>query len=476
MANPLLNATNVSHNDSRFTNLLTNLQGHILKHHGRTHAYHIFIKFNPTKSAGAKNWIKSFATNKITSAIKQLKDSEKRHTNKNFDGGVFRNLSLSHSGYINLGVDVSKIPQSDTAFLGGLKASNTKLSDDINTWEIPFKDTIDALIIVADNNVSKANEDKDKILNAIRSFSTVVHVQKGKILRNAYGIGIEHFGYADGISQPNFFENNDSPATQWDDNGALLSTLLVEDTGTITPDSFGSFYVFRKLEQDVLAFKTTEEKLSETFNKLSKDEFGIFDKNHKHNRELAGAMIVGRFEDGTEVINHSSEKGIVEGHQLNNDFDYRDDAVGSITNGSKCPFHSHIRVTNPRSDVGGFAKTVRLTRRGIPYNDIGRDEFDLDNDQPSGGVGLLFQCYQSSILNQFEFIQKSWSNEGDIGGRPVGQDAIIGQGLNATQKFLPSQWGVNANNQPTPLTFRDFVKMKGGEYFFTPSLSFLKNI
>jgi deferrochelatase/peroxidase EfeB len=230
------------------------------------------------------------------------------------------------------------------------------------------------------------------------------------------------------------------------------------------------------LEQDVLAFKTVEENLSETFNKLSKYEFGIFDKNHKRNKELAGAMIVGRFEDGTEVINHSSEKAIVEEHQLNNDFDYRDDAVGSITNGSKCPFHSHIRVTNPRSDVGGFAKTVRLTRRGIPYNDIGRDEFDLENDQPTGGVGLLFQCYQSSIIDQFEFIQKSWSNDGDIGGRPVGQDAIIGQGPNATQKFLPNQWGVDANNQPIPVTFRDFVKMKGGEYFFSPSIPSLQSL
>jgi Dyp-type peroxidase family len=300
----------------------------------------------------------------------------------------------------------------------------------------------------------------------------VVHVQKGKILRNQHGIGIEHFGYADGISQPNFLANNDTPAVQWEDNGALLSTLLVPDPATTVADSFGSFYVFRKLEQNVQGFKEAEEEMSKGFNKESEEVFGIFDKNRVRNEELAGAMSVGRFEDGSEVVNNSMEKDIVEPSQLFNDFDYRDDKAGL-----KCPFHAHIRVTNPRADVGHeFAKSVRLTRRGIPYNDIGRDEYDLDNDKPRGGVGLLFQCYQSSIVKQFEFIQSAWANHGDIGGHKVGQDAIIGQGANTDNKKLPNQWGMSAELQDMPADFKNFVTTKGGEYFFTPSLPFLRTI
>lgn len=469
MPNPLLNATNVSVANPQFTALLTNLQGHILKHHGRTHAYHIFIQFKPAKIAEAKTWIRNFAITKIISAAKQLNDADKRRSDKTFDAGLFYNFSLSHAGYVALGIPSAKIPNSDVAFTNGQKTRETILSDKVSSWEAPFKKTIDALIIVADNNEAAALNAKDLIVKELRKFSLIIKVQKGKILENSNGIGIEHFGYADGISQPNFLAPTTPPAptpTQWNDNGAILNTVLVEEKGTNATDAFGSFYVFRKLEQNVKKFKTAELLLPAV-----KDNAGVV------NTELAGAMIVGRFEDGTEVVNHSQEKGITSPSQLFNDFDYRDDAVGSATNGSKCPFHSHIRITNPRADVSqSFAKSVRLTRRGIPYNDIGRDESNLDGDQPTKGVGLLFQCYQSSIVGQFEFIQQKWSNEGDIGGRLVGQDAIIGQGANNTPKFLPTQWGIAPNNQLVPPSFKDFVKMKGGEYFFTPSLPFLRSI
>lgn len=475
----MLEQTNVNLDDPQFSNLLANLQGHILKHHGRTHAYHIFIKFNPKQALMARQWINNFANNEITSAEKQLRDAVERKLDEEFDGGIFLNFSLSHSGYVNLGIANASIPSSDSSFTNGLKASKDQLSDDLEIWETPFLDTIDALIIVADDNVSTASDDKDRILNEISEFSTVVHVQKGKILRNQHGTGIEHFGYADGISQPNFLANNDTPAVQWEDNGALLSTLLVPDPATAVADSFGSFYVFRKLEQNVKGFKEAEKKMSQGFNKESDEVFGIFDKNGIRNEELAGAMIVGRFEDGSDVVNNSMEKDIVEPSQLFNDFDYQDDTVGL-----KCPFHAHIRITNPRADIDlDFAKSVRLTRRGIPYNDIGRDEFDLENDKPTKGVGLLFQCYQSSIQRQFEFIQSAWANAGDVRKdvtveRLVGQDAIIGQGADPKPepKVLPNQWGIGANIQDMPVDFGHFVTTKGGEYFFTPSLPFLRTI
>ncbi|GAB4055441.1 Dyp-type peroxidase [Spirosoma litoris] len=467
MKNLLLTETNVSTKDPRFKALLENLQGNILKHHGRTHAYHIFVQFIPEKADDAKSWIKSFAETRITSAIKQLGDSEKRNANAEFNGGIFRNISLSYSGYTNLGIEDVKIPSSDNSFLQGIKGSKYLLKDTPEYWDIPFQNSIDALIIVADSNVSTASDDKDQILREINSFSVITHVQKGKILRNKSGIGIEHFGYADGVSQPSFLENTDLPATQWDDNGALLSTLLVEDTGTDIADSFGSYLVFRKLEQNVKAFKHAENQLPV-----------VKDTNGYENDELAGAMLVGRFEDGSEVVNNSIEKGISQADQLVNDFDYSDDI-----NGLKCPFHAHIRVVNPRTDIHvskEFVKSIRLTRRGIPYNDIGRDEFNLEDDQPTGGVGLLFQAYQSSIEKQFEFIQSRWANDGDIGkpndviGRLVGQDGIIGQGGNTTVKKIPIQWGLPAVSNP--IVFRDFVTTKGGEYFFTPSLSFLKTL
>lgn len=462
MANPLLDETNVSLNNPIFTDLLNNLQGHILKHHGRTHAYHIFFQFKPNKVLSARKWLKSFAK-KVTSTSKQLTDADRRKEEPKFDGGVFQNLSLTHSGYVYLRIDPNQIPSADSPFANGMKASQEKLKDTPQDWDQGFQGTIDAMIIVADDDSSNALAAHDEIIRGISPFSTVAHVQKGKILRNEHGLGIEHFGYVDGISQPNFLATNDSPASQWDDNGAFLSTVLVEEPNSTTPDAFGSYFVFRKLEQNVKEFKKTEKQLPKT-----KDGQG------KDNDELTGALLVGRFEDGTEVVNSGAERGIIKPSQLINDFDYRDDASGL-----KCPFHSHIRITNPRADVSNdFAKSVRLTRRGIPYNDIGRDEFDLEADQPTGGVGLLFQCYQSKIESQFEFIQDRWSNQGNIGDgeRRVGQDAIIGQGGNATLKHLPIQWGLPIPKPHEAFTFGQFVTMKGGEYFFTPSIPFLRNL
>ncbi len=467
MEKSLLNETNISINDQKFKALLENLQGNILKHHGRTHAYHIFIQFLPEKAVDAKAWIKSL---EVTSGMKQLQDAADRDKDKKIDGGVFLNISLSYSGYTNLNIDKTKIPTSDSSFIEGIKASKDILNDNPDDWETPFTEVIDALIIVADRSVSNASFAKDQILKDINLFSRLVHIQKGKILRNSSGIGIEHFGYVDGVSQPNFLVNADSPSTQWDDNRASLNTVLIKDRGTDLPDSFGSYLVFRKLEQNVKAFKDAEKTLPP-----------VTDNHTEKNDELAGAMLVGRFEDGSEVVNNSIEKGIRQPSQLNNDFDYRDD-----TNGSKCPFHAHIRVVNPRTDTNvsqEFVKSIRLIRRGIPYNDIGRDEFDLDEDQPTSGVGLLFQAYQSSIVRQFEFIQSRWANNGDIGtsidestGRIVGQDGIIGQGKNNTIKCLPAQWGIDAGHKPVPVNFGHFVTMRGGEYFFTPSISFLKNL
>ncbi|WP_342087712.1 Dyp-type peroxidase [Dyadobacter sp. OTU695] len=416
-----------------------------------------------------RNWISRF---NVTSSATQLEDSHIRKTNPLHDGGVFLNFSLSASGYRALEIPENQIP-SEKAFLDGLKTRTDITEDNLGVWEPEFLEQIDALIIVADSHISIATSEKNRIIREISEFAIIVFVQKGKILRNASGIGIEHFGYADGVSQPNFLTNDDSPASQWDDNGALLKTLLVPESNQVDIETFGSYFVFRKLEQNVKKFKEKETELSMQFNMSSDEDYGILNRRGKSNKELAGAKIVGRFEDGTAVTNHSDEFGITREDQLENDFDYRDD-----TQGLKCPFHAHIRITNPRQDVSNdFAKSVRLTRRGIPYNDIGRDEHDLESDQPEDGVGLLFMCYQSSIERQFEFIQQAWANHGEIGpGNFVGQDAIIGQGPNATIKSLPGQWNTDDDRQNVPTEFRDFVTMKGGEYFFTPSIGFLRGL
>ena len=451
-------------NNQQFSEMLNDLQANILKHHGRDFAFHLFLTIKSGKSTEARNWIADFATSKVTSTAKQLIDSKIKKVN-DIDGGTVYTFSLTSSGYNKLGIQTTLKPDNQ-AFQDGMKQRSNMLADNPTDWENEFQNQIDILIIVGNSDEGIANERKDNLISQLNSNFDIIKVQKGQVLKNEHGVGIEHFGYADGISQPIFFEkevNEQSSHTIWKDE-AKLKLALVKDKGGKFQDSYGSYFVFRKLEQNVKAFKEAEEKLPKVKHINNKGVKEI-------NEELAGAMIVGRFEDGTEVINSSEERGITSPKDLKNDFDYSNDS-----DASKCPFHSHIRITNPRADVGAdFAKSVRLVRRGIPFNEIGRIGTE---GEPISGVGLLFMCYQSSIEQQFEFIQSSWANHGDIGGHMVGQDGIIGQGENNFQKQLPEQWGVNANlnNCDFSNPKSGFVTMKGGEYFYTPSISFLKSL
>jgi Dyp-type peroxidase family len=451
-------------NNQQFSEMLNDLQANILKHHGRDFAFHLFLTIKSGKSIEARNWIADFATAKVTSTAKQLIDSKIKKVN-DIDGGTVYTFSLTSFGYDKLGIQTTLKPENQ-AFQDGMKQRSNLLADNPTDWENEFQNNIDILIIVGNSNEEIAYERKNNLISQLSSNFDIVKVQKGQVLKNEHGVGIEHFGYADGISQPIFFEkevNEQSNHTIWKDE-AKLKLALVKDKGGKFQDSYGSYFVFRKLEQNVKAFKEAEENLQK-----------VRDSSGNDNDDLAGAMVVGRFEDGTEVVNSSVERGITNPKDLKNDFDYSNDS-----NASKCPFHSHIRITNPRADIGNtnidsFVKRKRIVRRGIPFNEIGRIG---TQGLPENGVGLLFMCYQSDIEAQFEFIQHEWVNLGNFAGRLVGQDGIIGQGQNDFQKQLPEQWGVsgNLNNCHFSNPKSGFVSMKGGEYFYTPSISFLKSL
>jgi deferrochelatase/peroxidase EfeB len=100
--------------------------------------------------------------------------------------------------------------------------------------------------------------------------------------------------------------------------------------------------------------------------KMREQELADVPKFKGEERELAGAMAVGRFEDGRPVT-LSRTDGFRPAKE--NNFTYANDA-GAF----KCPFHAHIRKANPRGDiVREFGlpeeeeRKRRLTRRGITW-------------------------------------------------------------------------------------------------------------
>ena len=317
------------------------------------------------------------------------------------------------------------------------------------------------MLLLADDDLPALASYENDAIAAIKTFATVVTVEHGAALRTAAGVGVEHFGYADGRSQPIFFKkdlDNEGPATTWN-AAAGLSLALIKDRGVPDESAYGSFLIYRKLEQDVRGFVLREQALAA--------EMGL----EEGDRERAGAMAVGRFRDGTPLATAGAASSL-----LINDFGYEGDP-----DGAKCPFHAHIRKANPRgeaTELGALEvqNAIRIVRRGIPYG----TRTDLPGASvapetlPSADVGLLFMCFQRTVETQFKKIQQQWAN---ASGSPVskgkGSDPVIGQGISIAQ-----QWPTKYGNKESPhnATFGSFVKMKGGEVFFAPSIPALAHL
>lgn len=451
--------------------LYAKVQGNILKGHGRENAAFLFIDFgNGPGQAPARAWIADLLTGsneqpQLTSTAQQL--TETAHFKKTGESGApFASLMLSSEGYAWFNEDVPTAPSQAAApfgsartveaFAGGMRTEETRaLLDDpaFEEWERPWfqedgtPTLIHALLLLADDSLATLGGIVQAVQARLASFGATVRVEeRGNVLKKDLGSGvpegIEHFGYADGVSQPIYLSDDMQPATD-----SPLDTLLKAEELVLVAEprtgSFGSFFVFRKLAQDVDNFKNEEEKIAT----------GILQQQatagHFPFKNDVGAMMVGRVEAGTPAVLLDPDELPPLVHPINNKFDYSED-----TEGLKCPFHAHIRKVNPRTGADDEV-LHRLTRRGIPYGQPAEKK-----------VGLLFMAYQRNINQQFEFIQKTWADNASFPQGGIGLDPIIGQG-SRSDVSVAFTWGQEPKGT-TP--FRQFVTLLGGEYFYVPSL------
>lgn len=463
-----LSDTSIDVNDAKYQKLLTNLQGNILKGHGRDLTVQIFFEFTGTAEESRK-WIANFARNHVTSAAEQIQQTIRHKANPAVSDN-FSNLFLSATGFEALDFSKENFPEGSpfvqASFKNGMKAAASELNDPpFSELEDGFKGQIDGMILLANDKANQINlaSLENEIVTDIQTIAKVLVVEHGIGQVSVKGEPVEHFGYRDGISQPLFLEDEIEAENQGDgppkwDPTAPLKLVLLADPNATEEDCFGSYFVFRKLEQNVRAFKEAEKKLA--------DQLGLVGSD----RERAGALAVGRFENGSPVT--LSEKPAKANF---NNFSYDDDSGAT-----KCPFHAHIRKTNPRGDNASREpleeeKMHRIARRGIPYGtrEIAPGVEQPLEDLPTGGVGLLFMCFQSNIANQFAFIQKLWANNSDFVSDDTGVDPVIGQTMTAQSQKWSSKFGGAADQE---FDFSGFVRLRGGEFFFAPSLPFLKKM
>ena len=480
MATINLNQRGIRIDGPEFAAIAPELQANILKSHGRRHTAHVFFRFNDGKQTAAKLFLQNFARTDVTTAQQQQLDTE--HTRLDHKQRFVTTVMLSAAAYPFLGVQPNQRP-ADPRFAGGMKGSNASLLDPpVSTWDGPYQGTIHGMILVALGETNRTNLDKRvlRIIKALRhqGLATVLGVEEGDGIPNHDNQDIEHFGYVDGISQPKFFLEEVAATNRgnWDPLMPLSLVLAPDPAGSVE-NSFGSYFVFRKLEQNVRGFKEREKQLAQ---ELFNDDTS----------ELAGAMVVGRFENGTPVTLSDNDLSIhgtpippADFGRINN-FNYDSDNTGA-----RCPFHAHIRKSTPRGDsrpLGGTLegeKNRMMARRGIIYGRryVHPNEASFD-EMPTKNVGLLFMSFQRDLAEQFEFIQRQWVNDINFSHTDAlthtvtGRDPVIGQGplANNMQRYA-TRYDDPASIKAAS-AFGGFVTLKGGEYFFSPCMSFLRNL
>jgi len=459
-----LNQTNIE--PENYLELFGDLQGNILTSHGRNLSRHLFLKFRPGKEAEVKSWLVNFADNRITSAAEQEQQRLAFKKDPSSEA-LFVNLYLSSLAYSYLGFNnLSQLPD-DQAFRQGMASRKAVLADPAQSeWEAGFSEDVDAMVLLAMDSELELEGYSEELQLELADIAEVTTVEKGQVIRNDKDQVIEHFGFVDGVSNPLYLKRKIDVAGGTDkfNPTAPLSLILAKDPLSADQWAYGSYVVYRKLQQDVQGWN---------------DEVLSLADSMDIQPALAGAYAVGRFQDGTPVVN--SEVAI-DTPEIPNNFNYQDDK-----DGLKCPFHAHIRKTNPRGQTaelfpGTTVKSERdhrITRRAIsfgpaPEQSAAKPSYGQPS-QSSKDVGLLFICMQSSIVEQFEFMQASWANANQFIEQSVGQDTVIGQGIQSPTdgQAYPTTWG---GSEQSRFDFNLFVNMKGGEYFFAPSLSFLKSL
>jgi Dyp-type peroxidase family len=410
------------------------------------------------------------------------------------------NIALSAAGLTFIGADVSSFSDD---FRQGM-AARAALIGDVGAstpanWVAPFPGgaQVHALIILASDN-ARDLDDGSTWVRAVMTEHGVAEVasQDGQV-RDEPNRGREHFGFKDGISQP-FIRGLTAGENKKGDDVISVGEFLIgytDQDGHVSgqpapavapgqpgynptpPPSRpplppwtkdGSFLVYRRLQQDVAAFKQFEEAQAAS---LGLPPDGV------------GAKLVGRWPSGAPLERLPGEHrdrdpaagdpGVVVGSSLLrdekiNNFDYqKHDADGHLV-----PRAAHVRKTNPRDeDPPGRDESNRhrLLRRGIPYG----PEFKPNEPAyPGSGPvpdgqdrGLLFMCYQASLEDGFEFVQQPWANTPDFPQPGDGRDPIISQDVDPREALVPPHGAVS---------MAQWVKTTGGDYYFAPSMSALK--
>jgi len=313
----------------------------------------------------------------------------------------------------------------------------------------------------------------------------------------------EHFGFADGLSQPEPFDEEGAVTLDGKNvteaqpvQGVPLGEFLIgyrnghhekapgpvvpgdsPDRPTLKPQEAGLFphaeaegfydfglngtyMVIRELNQDVAGFwKSMEENAAEIRRRDPNGSTGV-------TPEWIAERIIGRSKDGHLLCPAGYLKPDSNGFADNSYLFLKDDP-----HGIGCPVGSHVRRAFPRdalAPTAADAKTLlsaannhRILRRGRKFG-LKLEKLAADDGRTRG---LLFVCLNTDIARQFEFIQQTWLLNSDFAVLFDEVDPLVGQSGKMT---------IRDKTLRRTVQVQTYVTLVGGDYFFLPSLPALK--
>jgi Dyp-type peroxidase family len=282
----------------------------------------------------------------------------------------------------------------------------------------------------------------------------------------------EHFGYTDGFGNPDFkgAERDCVPGQgkltekgTWEALATGEFLLGYADEAGELPVApiphllarNGTFMVYRKMHENVATFRAFLEEQGRLY---------------PGGKEKLASKFIGRWRDGTpvELSPDYPNPKIVADSNRNTNFTY-----GKDLNGSRCPIGAHIRRGNPRDALGFNGQLVnrrRIMRRGMPYGEyVPEGQPVRDEDER----GVIFMALNASIFRQFEFVQQQWIEYGNDLHQGNDKDLVIGNHGGKGKCVL--QGTADPKNPPfICASLPNFVELRGGDYFFMPSLTALQ--
>jgi Dyp-type peroxidase family len=390
------------------------------------------------------------------------------------------NIAFTHKGLVKLELPEPTLLSFPVEFVQGMKARGEILYDTGKNgpehWEPLWRDNrVDVWLAVNAQSLAALNEQCDLLLRIMDQTGGARLLQAqdaGLIFIDGQPTAKEHFGYTDGFGNPDFkgAERGCVPGQGKlgkDGNWEALATgefLLgyADESGELPVAPIphllarnGTFMVYRKLHQNVATFRAFLEEQGRLY---------------PGGKEKLASKFIGRWRDGTpvELSPDHPDPAIVADNDRKTNFTY-----GNDLSGTRCPVGAHIRRGNPRDAFGFNGELVnrrRIMRRGLTYGTYvpeGQPVRDEDDR------GIIFMALNSSLFRQFEFVQQQWIEYGNDLHQGNDKDLVIGN-HGGKGKCVLQGTGDPKNPPFICANLPNFVELRGGDYFFLPSLTALQ--